>query len=86
MAAPACSARGRLVKRGGKRVSLAELKRALLAVEGVQDGAFLAPEDLEANPGRASPICGGAGRERRDPGGAARQLDPAFLPRRRGAA
>lgn len=39
-----------VVKLGGRRASLAELNRLLLAVEGVEDGVFLAPEDLESNP------------------------------------
>lgn len=42
--------RGDMVKRGGKRASLAGLNRVLTEIEGVQDGVFLAPEDLEANP------------------------------------
>ena len=40
----------RLVKRGGRRASLSALNRALSEVEGVEDGVFLAPEDLDANP------------------------------------
>jgi acyl-coenzyme A synthetase/AMP-(fatty) acid ligase len=39
-----------VVKLGGRRASLAELNRVLLGVEGVEDGAFLAPDDLESNP------------------------------------
>jgi acyl-coenzyme A synthetase/AMP-(fatty) acid ligase len=39
-----------VVKLGGRRASLAELNRVLLGVEGVEDGAFLAPDDLENNP------------------------------------
>jgi len=39
-----------VVKLGGRRASLAELNRLLLAVEGVEDGVFLAPDDLESNP------------------------------------
>lgn len=42
--------RGDLVKRGGRRASLAGLNRVLSEIEGVQDGVFLAPEDLDANP------------------------------------
>lgn len=42
--------RGDMVKRGGKRASLAVLNRVLSEIEGVEDGVFLAPEDLEANP------------------------------------
>jgi acyl-coenzyme A synthetase/AMP-(fatty) acid ligase len=73
-----------LVKLGGKRVSLAELNRALLAVEGVQDGAFLAPEDLEANP--AARLAAYVVAPGRDAAaileGLRARLDPAFLPRR----
>ncbi len=39
-----------VVKLGGRRASLAELNRLLLGVEGVEDGVFLAPDDLESNP------------------------------------
>jgi acyl-coenzyme A synthetase/AMP-(fatty) acid ligase len=42
--------RGDMVKRGGKRASLAWLNRVLSEVEGVEDGVFVAPEDLERNP------------------------------------
>lgn len=42
--------RGDLVKRGGRRASLAALNRVLSEIEGVEDGVFLAPEDLDANP------------------------------------
>jgi acyl-coenzyme A synthetase/AMP-(fatty) acid ligase len=42
--------RGDMVKRGGKRASLALLNRVLSEIEGVEDGVFVAPEDLEANP------------------------------------
>ncbi|MBP0444790.1 acyl-CoA synthetase [Roseomonas sp. SSH11] len=42
--------RGDMVKRGGKRASLAGLNRVLSEIKGVEDGVFVAPEDLEANP------------------------------------
>ncbi|WP_376098256.1 AMP-binding protein [Roseomonas sp. CCTCC AB2023176] len=42
--------RADLVKRGGKRASLGALNRLLAEVEGVQDGTFFAPDDLDANP------------------------------------
>lgn len=73
-----------LVKLGGKRVSLAELNRALLAVEGVRDGAFLAPEDLEANPAaRLAAFVVAPERTAAEVlDGLRRRLDPAFLPRR----
>ena len=73
-----------LVKLGGKRVSLAELNRALLAIDGVRDGAFLAPDDLEANPGaRLAAYAVAPGRTAAEIlGGLRARLDPAFLPRR----
>jgi len=42
--------RADLVKRGGKRASLAGLNRLLTGIEGVEDGVFLAPADLDENP------------------------------------
>jgi acyl-coenzyme A synthetase/AMP-(fatty) acid ligase len=39
-----------MVKLGGKRASLAELNRVLCGLEGVEDGAFVAPPDLGDNP------------------------------------
>ncbi|WP_052401933.1 AMP-binding protein [Muricoccus aerilatus] len=42
--------RGDIVKRGGRRASLAGLNRVLSEIEGVEDGVFLAPDDLDANP------------------------------------
>jgi acyl-coenzyme A synthetase/AMP-(fatty) acid ligase len=41
---------GDLVKRGGRRASLAGLSRALMETEGVSDGVFVAPDDFEARP------------------------------------
>lgn len=42
--------RADLVKRGGKRASLAGLNRILMGIEGVEDGVFVAPDDLDHNP------------------------------------
>ena len=42
--------RADVVKLGGRRASLADLNRLLADIEGVQDGVFVAPEDLESNP------------------------------------
>jgi acyl-coenzyme A synthetase/AMP-(fatty) acid ligase len=42
--------RADMVKRAGKRASLAGLNRILNEIEGVQDGVFVAPEDLDHNP------------------------------------
>lgn len=39
---------GDLVKLGGRRASLAELNRLLLTLPGVEDGAFLAPDAVDA--------------------------------------
>lgn len=73
-----------LVKLGGKRASLAELNGVLAAIPGVQDGVFLAPRDLEHNPGaRLTAIVVAPGRSAADILGELRgRLDPAFLPRR----
>lgn len=73
-----------LVKLGGKRASLAELNRALAGVQGVVDGAFVAPADLDSNPtSRLTAYVVAPGRTADDILGALRgKLDPAFLPRR----
>jgi acyl-coenzyme A synthetase/AMP-(fatty) acid ligase len=73
-----------LVKLGGKRASLAELNRTLAAVEGVVDGVFVAPEDIEQNPAaRLSAYVVAPGRSADAVLGALRgRLDPVFLPRR----
>ncbi len=42
--------RADLVKLAGKRASLAGLNRILNGIDGVADGVFLAPEDLDSNP------------------------------------
>lgn len=42
--------RADVVKLAGKRASLAGLNRILTAIEGVEDGVFVAPEDLDSNP------------------------------------
>ena len=67
-----------LVKLGGKRASLAELNRALAEVEGVQDGVFVAPEDIESNPAaRLAAYVVAPGRSADgDPGRAARAAGP----------
>jgi acyl-coenzyme A synthetase/AMP-(fatty) acid ligase len=73
-----------VVKLGGRRASLAGLNRALAAIEGVEDGAFLPPpaEDHHASARMTAfvvaPLCDG------DTILAAlrKQIDPVFLPRR----
>jgi acyl-coenzyme A synthetase/AMP-(fatty) acid ligase len=73
-----------LVKLGGKRASLAELNRALAAVEGVVDAVFVAPEDIETNPAaRLSALVVAPGRSAEQILAALRgRIDPVFLPRR----
>ena len=72
-----------VVKLGGRRASLAELNRLLLGVDGVEDGVFLAPDDLERNPAaRLSAFVVAPGRTAEDIIAALRgQMEPIFLPR-----
>jgi acyl-coenzyme A synthetase/AMP-(fatty) acid ligase len=42
--------RADMIKLGGRRASLAELNRILTGIEGVRDGQFVAPEDLDRHP------------------------------------
>lgn len=73
-----------VVKLGGRRTSLAGLNRILTSIEGVEDGLFVAPDDLDARPtarllafvvapGLSAEAVMAALRER---------VDPLFLPRR----
>ena len=73
-----------VVKLGGRRASLLGLNQALTALPGVDDGAFLVPDDLEQRstarlvavvvaPGRTAPAILADLR---------RVIDPVFLPRR----
>ncbi len=76
--------RSDVVKLGGKRASLAALTRILTAIEGVEDGVFVAPGDLDAEPtARLLAFVVAPGRE---PGeilaALRREIDPIFLPRR----
>jgi len=75
--------RADLVKLAGKRASLAALNRVLTAIEGVEDGVFLAPEDLARNPAaRLAALVVAPGRRPEEILAALRgRLDPAFLPR-----
>ncbi|UFN48247.1 AMP-binding protein [Roseomonas sp. OT10] len=75
--------RSDVVKLGGKRASLAGLNRLLAEVEGVQDGVFVAPEDLDRNPSaRLAAYVVAPGRTPADILAALRpQLEPVFLPR-----
>ena len=75
--------RSDVVKLGGRRASLAELNRLLAEVEGVEDGVFVAPEDLESNPAaRLTAYVVAPGRSAEDILAALRgRVDPIFLPR-----
>ncbi|MBB5694262.1 AMP-binding protein [Muricoccus pecuniae] len=75
--------RGDMVKRGGKRASLAGLNRVLTEIEGVQDGVFIAPEDLEANPAaRLAALVVAPGRTPAEIVAALRErVEAVFLPR-----
>lgn len=76
--------RSDMVKLGGRRASLAELNRILGNIEGVIDGQFIAPAELETEPNARLQVFAVAPqrsaeailRELR------RQIDPLFLPRR----
>lgn len=76
--------RSDVVKLGGKRASLAALTRILTAIEGVEDGVFVAPGDLDAEPtARLLAFVVAPGREPREILAALRrEIDPIFLPRR----
>ncbi|WP_160299795.1 AMP-binding protein [Belnapia sp. F-4-1] len=75
--------RADLVKLGGRRASLAELNRVLAEVAGVEDGVFVAPEDIERNPAaRLSAYAVAPGRTTEEILAALRlRLEPVFLPR-----
>lgn len=76
--------RADMVKLAGKRASLTSLNRLLLQVKGVEDGVFVAPEDLDSNP--AARLMVYAVAPDHSPAeilAALRgQVDPVFLPRR----
>jgi acyl-coenzyme A synthetase/AMP-(fatty) acid ligase len=76
--------RADMVKLGGKRASLTSLNRLLMQVEGVEDGVFVAPEDLDSNP--AARLMVYAVAPRRSAGeilaALRQQVEPVFLPRR----
>jgi acyl-coenzyme A synthetase/AMP-(fatty) acid ligase len=73
-----------VVKLGGRRASLSGLTEALLRVPGVDDGAFLAPDDLDQrSTARLVAVVVAPGRLAADILADLRQvLDPVFLPRR----
>ena len=71
------------VKLAGRRASLAGLARLLMEIEGVRDGVFVAPDDLDRNPIArlaAIAVAPGLSAERLMEALRAR-VEPAFLPR-----
>lgn len=75
--------RGDMVKLAGKRASLSGLTSLLTAIEGVEDGVFLAPEDLDRNPrARLTAVVVAPGLSAEAVVAALRErVEPAFLPR-----
>jgi acyl-coenzyme A synthetase/AMP-(fatty) acid ligase len=75
--------RGDMVKLAGKRASLAGLTSVLMGVEGVQDAAVLAPDDLDRNPrARLAAVVVAPGLTAAAVVAALRgRVEPAFLPR-----
>lgn len=76
--------RADMIKLGGRRASLAELNRILTGIEGVLDGQFVAPEDLDQRPSARLLVFVVAPERTADDILAAlrRRIDPPFLPRR----
>ncbi|MFO1035842.1 MAG: AMP-binding protein [Geminicoccaceae bacterium] len=76
--------RADMVKVAGKRASLAALNAALLGIDGVLDGAFAPPEDLDSNPqSRLSVMVVAPDRSEQEILGELRsRISAPFLPRR----
>jgi acyl-coenzyme A synthetase/AMP-(fatty) acid ligase len=76
--------RADMIKLGGRRASLAELNRILTGIEGVLDGQFVAPEDLDRRPAARLLVFVVAPERTADDILAALRgrIDPPFLPRR----
>jgi acyl-coenzyme A synthetase/AMP-(fatty) acid ligase len=76
--------RSDVVKLGGRRASLAELNRILVGLDGVIDGAFVAPIDLDRQP--TARLVAFVVAPARDAEGLLAELrhriDPLFVPRR----
>lgn len=74
-----------VVNIAGRRTSLAALDRALLAIDGVVDGAYFEPDVLEQHHGREPRLAAfvvAPGRDARAIGAALRAVvEPVFLPR-----
>lgn len=85
------AADGRFILRGrrqdmvniaGKRTSLAYLNRVLSEIDGVEDGAFVMPEEAGERPVRLAALVVAPDRDRREVLSAlAQRIDPIFLPR-----
>jgi acyl-coenzyme A synthetase/AMP-(fatty) acid ligase len=73
-----------IVKLGGRRTSLAALNRVLAGIEGVTDGIFVAPDNLEERPtARLLTFVVAPDRTPEEILSALREkIDPIFLPRR----
>jgi acyl-coenzyme A synthetase/AMP-(fatty) acid ligase len=76
--------RSDVVKLGGRRASLAELNRVLVGLDGVIDGAFVAPVDLDRQPtARLVVFVVAPERDAEDLlAELRRRIDPLFVPRR----
>jgi acyl-coenzyme A synthetase/AMP-(fatty) acid ligase len=76
--------RADLIKLAGRRASLAELNRILIGIEGVRDGQFVAPDDLDRRPTARLLVFVVAPERSADEIMAELrgQIDPPFLPRR----
>lgn len=74
---------GDMVKLAGKRASLAGLARILSGIEGVQEGVFLAPGDLDRNPRArlAAFVVAPALDAEAVVAALRKRVEPAFLPR-----
>ncbi|HWL79460.1 MAG TPA: AMP-binding protein [Roseomonas sp.] len=72
-----------IVKLGGKRASLARLNALLNSIEGVRDGVFVVPEDLDRNPAARLAVYAVAPERSAEAVLAElrHQVDPVFLPR-----
>jgi acyl-coenzyme A synthetase/AMP-(fatty) acid ligase len=71
-----------LVNVAGKRASVGDLNRALVAIPGVEDGAFHVPEHADGRVARLMAFVVAPRRPKREIVAALRRtIDPAFLPR-----
>lgn len=73
-----------LIKLAGRRASLAELNRILIGIDGVLDGQFVAPDDLDRRPTARLLVFVVAPERSADEimADLREQIDPPFLPRR----